>query len=418
MGNLTSLLGIIVLIGLAWLLSENRRRFPVRVVAWGLTLQFAAGLFLLRSTLGRWLFDRFHQAVTRFIGFATDGTTLVFGPLARNDLLAERFGPANGMVLGITIAGTIILVSAVSALLYHLGVLQAVVRGFAWGMRRVLGTSGSETLAAAANVFMGQTEAPLVIRPYLDGMTRSELMALMVGGMATIAGGVLAAYVGLGIDAGHLLTASVLSAPASLMMAKILVPETETSPTAAGSTASAERTTVNPIDALCQGASDGLRLSLNVLAMLIAFTAVIAAANWILAGTAGLAGWRTDRPLQVILGWLNAPFAWLIGIPWEDCPAVGAALGERILLNEFIGYLSLTEMQDHLQPRSRILATYALCGFANLASVAIQIGGIGALAPGRRTDLAQLGARAMVGGLLACYLTACMAGLLLGSDAR
>ncbi len=418
MGNPASLLGIVVLIGLAWLFSENRRRFPLRVVAWGLALQAAAGLFLLRSSLGRRLFDGFHQAVTRFIGFATDGTTLVFGPLARNDLLAGQFGPANGMVLAITITGTIILVSSVSALLYHFGILQAVVRGMAWGMRRILGTSGSETLAAAANVFMGQTEAPLVIRPYLEGMTRSELMALMVGGMATIAGGVLAAYVGLGIDAGHLLTASVLSAPASLMMAKILVPETETSPTAAGGVAATERNTVNPLDALCHGAADGLRLSLNVLAMLIAFTAGIAATNWALAGIVGLVGWQTDRPLQAILGRLNAPFAWLIGIPWEDCPAVGTALGERILLNEFIGYLSLTEMQDTLQPRSRILATYALCGFANLASVAIQIGGISALAPGRRSDLARLGLRAMTGGLLACYLTACMAGLLLGSDAR
>ena len=286
-------------------------------------------------------------------------------------------------------------------------------------MQRVMRTSGSESLCAAANIFMGQTEAPLVIRPYLLRMTRSELMAVMVGGMATIAGGVLAVYTKLGEDAGfkgmagHLITASVLSAPASLLIAKILLPELEKSETASGATAKIESESHNGLDALCRGASDGMTLSLNIMAMLIAFIATVALCNFLLSMGLGFLDVHCATPLQTFLGWINAPIAWLMGVPAKDCMAIGSLLGERIVLNEFVAYISLTGQVQNLDPRSVMLASYALCGFANFASIAIQIGGIGALAPDRRKDLASLGLRAMMGGLLACYLTACIAGILL-----
>ena len=409
--KLVSALGLVVMIAIAWMLSEQRRRFPWRVVAWGLGLQFLFAFLILRTAPGKQVFNRFQEAVSKFIGFAGEGNALIFGPLANPTLLGEKFGPANALVLAITITGTIILVSAVSSLLYHYGILQLIVRSLAWVMRRAMGTSGSETLAAAANIFMGQTEAPLVIKPYLARMTRSELFAMMTGGMATIAGGVLAAYVSFGIEAGHLLTASVLSAPASLLIAKILVPESEVSETAGGTNAPIERETVNGLDALCHGASDGMKLSINVMAMLIAFTAVIAATNWILSSILAQVGVTSATPMQTVLGWINAPFAWVMGVPWKDCQTVGTILGERIILNEFVGYLKLSQLGETLDPRSRVITTYALCGFANVASIAIQIGGIGALAPTRRQDLARLGLRSMIGGLLACYLTATVAGL-------
>ncbi|MBL9172819.1 MAG: hypothetical protein JNL10_04730 [Verrucomicrobiales bacterium] len=408
-----SAFGMVVLVALAWFLSTHRDRFPWRAMAWGLGLQFIVGILILRTDPGHRLFEGFQDAVDRFIAFANAGNQLVFGPLARPEAMGQAFGAGNEVLLAITITGTIILVSAVSSLLYHYGVLQWVVKLMAWVMRRAMGTSGSETLAAAANIFMGQTEAPLVIRPYLDRMTRSELFCLMTSGFATIAGGVLAVYTGvLRIPAGHLLTASVMSAPAALMIAKVMLPETESSETAAGAHRDPERTTVNGMDAICTGTADGLKLSLNVAAILIAFTALVALANALLSLVAVRFGWNTVQPLQDVLGYLNAPFALLMGIAPHDALAVGRILGERIVLNEFFGYLSLSAQESRLDPRSYTLATYALCGFANFGSVAIQIGGIGALAPSRRGDLAQLGIRAMVAGLIACYLTACVAGIL------
>jgi CNT family concentrative nucleoside transporter len=305
----------------------------------------------------------------------------------------------------------IILVSSLSSLFYHWGILQRLVHAMAVVMQRSMGTSGSESLAAAANIFMGQTEAPLIIKPYLRGMTRSEILALMTSGMATIAGGVMAVYVALGASSGHLLSASVMSAPAALMIAKIMLPETEPSETAREAPLKIERTAVNSIDALCRGATDGLYLSLNVIAMLITFVAVVALANFLFAKALSVFG--VSMTLQQAIGCVNAPVAWLLGVPWKDCPLIGEILGERIVLNEFIGYLHLTRSQAELDPRSFTLATYALCGFANFGSIAIQIGGIGALVPERRADLAQLGLRAMIGGLLASYLTAAIVGLLI-----
>jgi concentrative nucleoside transporter, CNT family len=413
--KLTGLLGVVVFLALAWSLSLNRKRFPWRTVLCGLALQFTFGLLILKTGPGRAVFEYFNVAVRQFIGFAKEGTAMVFGPLAKEEVLAGSWGPGNGVVFAILVVGTIILVSAVSSLLYHYGLLQKVVRGMAWVMQKVMRTSGSESLSAAANVFMGQTEAPLVIKPYLPRMTRSELLAMMTGGMCTIAGGVLAVYVEFGIDAGHLLTASVMNAPAGLMMAKIMVPETESSETAAGALADVKRETVNGLDALCTGAGDGVKLAINVCAMLIAFVALVHLANALFALPQGWFGVSQPLTLQQVLGWLNAPFAFLMGVPKDDCLLVGQVFGERIVLNEFIGYLSLTGdgVRPNLDARSYTIATYAICGFANFSSIAIQIGGIGSLAPDRRPDLAKLGLRAMVGGILACYVTACLAGLLI-----
>ena len=408
---MSGFLGLALFIAFAWAISENRRLFPRRTVVAGIALQFLLGWLILGTKVGSLFFGQLDGIFRRLLGFANEGVSMVFGPLANKDLLAEKWGADNAFMFAVTVTGTIVLVSALSSLLYHYGILQIVVRAVAWIMRRLMRTSGSESLAAAANIFMGKTEAPLVIKPYLTTMTRSELMALMVGGMATIAGGVLAAYVSFGISAGHLLTASVMSAPAALMMAKILLPETEVSETAGGTQRQMERETVNGIDALCRGASDGMTLAINVMAMLIAFVATVALANYLLSLSLQWVGVQDAKPLQTVLGWLNAPFAWLMGVPWEDCKMVGSILGERIVLNEFIGYLNLSKAQG-LQPESITITTYALCGFANFSSIAIQIGGIGALAESRRAELARLGFKAMIGGLLACYCTASIAGIL------
>ena len=413
--KLISLLGLVTLVALAWACSTNRRRFPWRTVLTGLGLQFILAVFILKTSIGEQVFTGAQNAFMRLLDCAEEGSRLVFGPLADGKLLDGTFGPGRGFIFVVVVTSTIILVSALSSLLYHYGILQRVVRAVAWVMQRVMRTSGSESLAAAANIFMGQTEAPLVIKPYLPRMTQSELLALMIGGMASIAGGVLAAYVGFNISAGHLLTASIMSAPASLMIAKVLMPETEVSETAAGASAKVPRQTTNGIEALCTGASEGMTLAINVMAMLIAFVAVVALANLLFGWVQGWFFTGTPLRLETIVGWVNAPFAWLIGVPAQDCGTVGQILGKRIVLNEFSGYLDLGDQikAGTLQPRSITLTTYALCGFANFSSIAIQIGGIGALAPERRADLARLGVRAMIGGLIACYLTATIVGLLI-----
>ncbi len=411
--KLISLLGIVSFLGLAWAMSSNRRQVQWRVVAWGMGLQLLIGFVVFQTPLGQGVFEAANVAIAKLNEFAGEGAKLVFGALAEKESMENVFGPGRGVIFVIVIPATIIFVSALSSLLYHWRVLQWVVAGIAWVMRRTMRTSGSETLATAANVFMGQTEAPLVVKPYLGGMTRSELMALMVGGMATIAGGVAAAYVLMGINAGHLLTASILSAPGTLVIAKLMFPETARSETADERCALPESTSANSLDALCQGAADGMRLSINVIAMLIAFIAVVHLANAILAWVISPMGWSVT--IQEVIGWLNVPFAWLMSVPPEECVAVGTVLGERVVFNEFVGYLNLSEMikKEELSERTIAIVTYALCGFANFASVAIQIGGISTLVPERRTDLAKLGLRAMVGGLLACYLTATVAGLLM-----
>ena len=409
-----SLLGLVAFLALAWSISLRRGPFPWRTVLAGMALQLIlAALLIRKSPFSDWVYANAKVAADNLLYFARQGTQLIFGPLAKSDVLSKNLGDDNAVVLGITICGTIILVAVISSLLYHLGILQRIVGAMAWVMQRVMRTSGSESLCTSANVFMGQTEAPLVIQPYLKGMTRSELMTMMVGGMATIAGGVFAIYAGMGIEAGHLLTASFMAAPTALYMSKILLPETETSETTGGATKSVKPETTNALDAMCQGASDGMKLTINVLAMLIGFTAAIALLNYLLIVPQGWAGMEKPISFDMLLGWLNAPFAWLMGVPWNDCEAIGQALGKRMVFTEFIGYLDLTAMNDAgtLQARSFTLATFAICGFANFASIAIQIGGIGSLAPERRKDLASLGLRAMSGGILVGYTNACIAGL-------
>ena len=409
-----SLIGLAAFITLAWGLSVRRQQFPWRTVLAGLSLQALIALIMIRpSAFSAWVYEQANTAAANLIYFAKQGTQLIFGPLAKREALLPVFGDNDAMVLGITICGTIILVAVISSLFYHLGVLQQIVRAIAWVMQRVMRTSGSESLCTSANVFMGQTEAPLVIQPYLKGMTKSELMTMMVGGMATIAGGVFAVYAGMGVEAGHLLTASFMAAPTALYMAKILLPESQQSETADGAEQEVQAETTNALDAMCQGASDGMKLTLNVLAMLIGFTAAIALLNYLIVLPQNWIGVNAPITFDQILGWLNAPFAWLMGVPWADCDAIGQALGKRIVFTEFIGYMEITSLKETLDPRSFTLATFAICGFANFASIAIQIGGIGSLAPERRADLASLGLRAMAGGILVGYTNACIAGLFL-----
>jgi CNT family concentrative nucleoside transporter len=415
--KLISVFGMCVMIGVAWLFSNNRKLFPWRTVVSGLVLQFVFALFILKTPWGADIFNFLQHVVDKLGDFALVGAQMVFGPLADKDASTKIFGPGTGVIFAIIVAATIILISTLSTFFYHYGILQRVVHSMALVMQKFMRTSGSESLAAAANIFMGQTEAALVVKPYLERMTSSEVMALMTTGMATIASGVMVVYVEMGISAGHILTASVMSAPAALLIAKIMFPETARSETAADASAKVEITTVNGIDALCRGASEGMNLSINVIAMLIAFVAIVALANFTLAWVQHKCGVANPVTLQNVLGWINAPFAWLMGAPAKDCMAFGQILGERIVLNEFISYLDLTNLVkgngNALDPRTVTLATYALCGFANFSSIAIQIGGIGALAPGRRSDLARLGLRSMVGGLLASYLTATIAGILI-----
>src|SRR5215469_13529704 len=418
--RLISLLGWITMILAAWAISYNRKLFPWRTVVWGIGLQFAMAVLILKAPWGKALFEFAGKIVKKLIQFSSDGCKFVFGPLADDKLLGQAFGTNNSVVFAVLVMGTIIIVASLSSLLYHWGILPRVVQAIAWVMRKALRTSGSETLSACANIFMGQTEAPLMIRPYVPRMTQSEIMTIMVCGMAHIGGGVAAIYAAMGMKAGypnmagHLLTASVLNCPAALMIAKILLPETQQSETAASMPATVPRTTANSIDAICRGASDGFHLALNVIAMLIAFVAMISLANFVFTYPQRHMGMANPATLQTVFGWVNAPFAWLMGVPLHDTRLVGQILGERIVLNEFVGYFDLTtNYAKQLDPRSFTIATYALCGFANFSSIAIQVGGIGSLAPERRSEMAKVGFRAMLGGLLAAYMTACLAGVLL-----
>ncbi len=415
--KLISLLGLAAFIALGWLLSNNRRRFPWRTVLWGLGLQFAFALFILHTRMGAGIFEKAQGAVDQLNVHALEGAKMVFGPLADSAKLGATFGKGAG-VFAILIAATIILISALSALLYHWGVLQKIVAGMAWVMMRTMRTSGSESLAGASNIFLGQTEAALLIKPYLPKMTQSEIMALMVTGFSTIATGVMVVYAGLpALSAGHIVTASVLGAPAGLLMAKVMFPETDKSETGERHHFAVKRTAVNSIDALCTGASEGVMLAINVIGMLLAFVAVVALLNALVSWPQHALGMHEPVTLQQFFGWLNAPFAWLLGVPAKDCGFIGQILGERVVLNEFVAYIDLSNhIQAHpgaLHPRSIILASYALCGFANFASIAIQIGGIGALCPERRGDLAKLGLRAMFSGLLACYVMTTIVGILI-----
>lgn len=419
------ILGTSLLIGIAWLLSSHRGRFPWRTVIGGLSLQWVLGLAVLRTDLGQAVFGLLAGVVTALLDATTEGARFVLGNLV--DIQQDSWG----VVFAAVVLPSIIVFSSLSALGYHLGVLQVCVRAMAKVMSKLMGISGAESLSAAANVFLGQTEAPLLVRPYIPKMTDSELMALMVGGFATVSAGVMASYVAiLGGDdptlrleiARHFMTAVLMSAPASFVIAKIMVPETEQPQTAGQVRLHVERKTANVVHAAAVGASDGLKLALNVGAMLIAFIALIAVLDKLLMFV-GQMSWMQPvldtvglqkLDLAGVLGLLFAPFAYIIGADWDQCRVLGGLLGKAMATNEFLAYMSLADMlrDGVISERTLRLATYSLCGFANFSSIAIQIAGIGAMAPDRRADLARLGPRAMLGGAMACWMTGCIAGVL------
>ncbi len=405
MERLISLLGLAVMIMIAYGLSTDRKSINWRTVISGVILQLLFGVLILKTSAGRMVFETAKDFFSGLLSYTNQGTNFIFGSL-------NSF-PKVGFVFAIMVLPTIIFVSSLMSILYHLGIMQFIIKIVAKVMSKVMGTSGAESLATAANIFAGQTEAPLMIRPFLAKMTNSELMALMTGGMATVAGGVLAAYVGLGVDAGHLLAASVMSAPAALVCAKLMVPETEKSVTGNGEiTMTVERNAENIIDAAAHGAGEGLSLALNVGAMLLAFIALVALVNGLLGSLGGVVGFPT-LSLELIGGYLFWPIAFLIGVPANECMIVGTLLSKKLVLNEFVAYLDLQKNLALLSPRSITISTYALCGFANISSIAIQLGGIGALVPERRSDLARLGVKCLIAGTLACLMTACIAGLLI-----
>jgi concentrative nucleoside transporter, CNT family len=406
------LCGLILIMTIAYAISTNRRAIDRRTVAWGLGLQILFALIVLKTTTGQRVFQTLGALINRLLGFASVGSGMVFGPLGDKTVWARVItnvlgpeGAQYSVLFAFQVLPTIIFIAALFAVLYYFGIMQLVVRAFALMMRRVMRASGAESLNVAASIFMGQTEAPLTIRPYLPRMTESELMTVMTSGMAHISGGIMAAYILFGIEAQHLLTAVIMTAPGTLMMAKIFVPETEVPETAGTVRLEIERTDVNVIDAAGRGTSEGLQLALNVGAMLISFLALVALVNALL-GLVGLS-------LQQLFGWVFAPVAWSMGVPWRDAPTIGNLLGTRTVLNELVAYSQLGPMKATLDPRSFTIATFALCGFANFSSIGIQIGGIGALAPTRRHDLARLGLRAMLAGTLANFITATIAGFLL-----
>ena len=410
--RLQPLTGLIVIMTAAYAISTNRRAIDRRTVAWGLSLQILFALIVLKTAVGQRVFQTLGGVINRVLDFAFVGSTFVFGPLGSKEvwprIMTKVLGPEGAqysVVFAFQVLPTIIFIAALFAILYYFGIMQVVVRLFAILMRRAMRASGAESLNVAASIFMGQTEAPLTIRPYLPRMTESELMTVMTSGMAHISGGIMAAYILFGIEAKHLLTAVIMTAPGTLMMAKMFVPETQVPETMGTVKLDVERTDVNVIDAAGRGTGEGLALALNVGAMLISFLALIALVNAVL----GLA----HLSLEQIFGWVFAPVAWAMGVPWRDAPTIGNLLGTRMALNEFVAYSQLGPMKATLDPKSFTIATFALCGFANFSSIGIQIGGIGALAPTRRHDLARLGLRAMLAGTLANFITATIAGFLL-----
>ncbi len=410
MGRLTGILGMLTMLGLAYTLSTDRKAIRLKTVAWGLALQLTFAFFVLRFEIGRRVFQAAGNAVNGLLSFSFVGSEFVIGEMGKK---VSSFG----FSFAFQVLPTIIFIAAFFALLYHIGVMQLVIRGAAWVMTRVMGASGAESLNVAASIFMGQTEAPLTIRPFLDKLTKSELMTIMTSGMAHVSGGIMAAYIAFGIEPKHLLTAVIMTAPGTLLMAKMLVPETEQPLTAGRVEMPPMEKEANFLGALARGTGDGLHLAINVGAMLISFLAMLALVNFLIGGTHNwLAGhgiaWFPSS-LQQVFGWVFAPVAWVIGIPWHDCTNVGNLLGTRMVVNELVAFQQLGTMRAGLDPRSFTIATFALCGFANFSSIGIQIGGIGALAPQQRQQLARFGIRAMLAGTMANLMSASIVGMLL-----
>ena len=414
MGRYTGLLGLLTMLGLAYAFSTNRRAIRVKTVVWGLVLQFAFAIFVLRVDFGRRMFQYAGDGVNKLLSYSYEGSKFVFGDLGQQ-------GSHLGFYFAFQVLPTVIFIAAFFAVLYHYGVMQIVIRAFAKVMTRVMGASGAESLNVAASIFMGQTEAPLTIRPFLPDLTTSELMTIMTSGMAHVSGGIMAAYIAFGIEPKHLLSAVIMTAPGTILVSKMLVPETEQPRTAGRVILSEEEVDLekkeNVISAIARGTTDGLNLALNMAAMLISFLALIALLDGILLGLHnGMAHFGAawfPSSLESIIGTLFAPIAWLIGIPWHDCVRVGDLLGTRMVLNELVAYSKLGAQKALLDPRSFTIATFALCGFANFSCIGIQIGGIGALAPKRKAEMARLGIRAMLAGTMANLMSASIAGMLL-----
>jgi concentrative nucleoside transporter, CNT family len=425
------LLGILAIFGTALLMSNNRKAINWRLVGSGFAIQLVLAVFVLKTDFGQELFRNIGDAITNLLHYSDEGAGFVFGPLVNQPKkMVELFGPPGEFIFAFRVVPTIIFVSSLVSISYFLGIMQKVVQMVAKAVSFLMGASGSEALSNAASVFVGQVEAQLLIKPYVASMTMSELLASMSGSMACVAGGVLAVYIGLGIKASYLLTASVMAAPGALVISKIVWPETEESKTKGKVQIEVEKTNANVIDAAAHGASDGLRIGLNVVAMLIAFIAIIAMVNGALMA---LGGWLASLgvsgaaiglnlaklTLADLFGIVFAPIAWLMGVPWQDASVVGRLMGEKLAINEFFAYVDMSSIvkgqsQFHMGPRAEAIATFALCGFANFSSVAMQIGGIGEIAPSRRQDLARLGMKALVCGTMASYLSATLAGLLTG----
>jgi CNT family concentrative nucleoside transporter len=409
MGRFTGILGLLTMLGLAYAFSTNRRAIRVKTVAWGLGLQIAFAIFVLKIDLGRTLFQKAGNAVSRLLGYAYAGSQFVFGDLGKQ-------GSHLGFYFAFQVLPTVIFICALFAVLYYLGVMQLVIKAAAWLMIRLMGVSGAESLNVAASIFMGQTEAPQTIRPFLPDLTYSELMTVMTSGMAHVSGSIMAAYIAFGIEPKHLLSAVIMTAPGTLVMAKMLVPETEVPKTAGRVVMSEEEVELekneNLLGAIARGTTDGLHMALNIAAMLISFLALIALFDGIMGGIHNHIAWFPSS-LEAILGALFAPIAWVIGVPWHDCRLIGDLLGVRMVLNELVAFSMLGPQKAVLDPRSFTIATFALCGFANFSSIGIQMGGIGALAPNKKADLARLGIRAMLAGTMANLMSASIAGMLL-----
>jgi CNT family concentrative nucleoside transporter len=405
MARFTGVLGLLTMLGLAYLFSTNRRAIRLKTLAWGLGLQIALAFLVLRWTYGQELFLRAGDGVKKLLSYSFVGSEFLFGELGKQQ-------SSIGFIFAFQVLPTIIFIAALFALLYYLGVMQVIIRAAAWVMQRVMGASGAESLNVAASIFMGQTEAPLTIRPFLPDLTQSELMTIMTSGMAHVSGGMMAAYIAFGVEARHLLAAVIMTAPGTLLIAKMLVPETGQPKTMGVVHMENVEKDSNFLAAIARGTTEGLGMAVNVGAMLIAFLALIALTNGIMGGIHNWLAWFPTS-LEQIFGWVFAPVAWIIGVPWHDCVQIGNLLGKRMVVNELVAFASLGPMKGTLDPRSFTIATFALCGFANFSSIGMQIGGIGALAPNQKTQLAKFGIRAMLAGTMANLMSASIVGIFL-----
>lgn len=412
MERFTGLLGIILILGVSFLMSNNRKAINYRTVGVGLLLQVSLAVFILKTDLGQQIFQWLGDSINTLLGQADKGAQFVFGSLVDRPLMAKAFGPGNEYIFFFKVVPTIIFVAVLVNMFYHLGVLQRVVSGLGKGVHWLMGVSGAEALSNVASTFVGQVEAQIMIKPYLKNMTNSELMASMTGSFACIAGGVMAVYISLGVPAAYLLAASLMAAPGALVISKIMFPETEKSETEGVVKMEVTKTHANLVDAIAAGASEGLKVGLNVIAMLIGFIALIALVDL---GLGHIGAWvnMPSLSMNLILGKLFSVFAFAMGVPAVDVEVAGALMGKKMVVNEFVAYLDMVKLKDTLSPKTIAITSFALCGFANFSSVAIQIGGIGELAPSRRSDLAKLGFKALIAGTLASYLSATLAGLLL-----